>query len=226
MKRIGIYVIIFILVILLRDNISFFYGNVLGVFKLDNNYYEGIIRLKDEHINYLESEIDNINEFSKNLNRITYNYKVSKILYKESLNTGKYKIQYGLDDKVSNGLAVTNEYGLIGKITKVEKHTSELTTLKDLKDTSVIINDSYGKLNYDYISNTFIVSDISNYDKVHINDEVYTSGYGTIKEKLYIGKVTKVNIKDFKKEVYINTNVDFNNLNYVLIVGDASDSNT
>ena len=226
MKKIGIYVIIFILVILFRDNICFFYGNVLGVFKLDNSYYDGIIKLKDEKINYLETEIKTLNEFSKDLEKINYNYKVSKIIYKESYNTGKYKIQYGTLDKVSNGLAVTNEYGLIGKITNTNKHTSELTTLKDLKDTSVVVNDSYGKLNYDYKSNTFIISDISNYDKVHINDEVYTSGYGSIKEKLYIGKVTKVNTKDFKKEVYINIPVDFNNLNYVLIVGEFNDSNT
>ena len=47
MKKIGIYIIIFILVVLLRNNIVFFYGNVLGTFKLDNNYYDSIIKLKD-----------------------------------------------------------------------------------------------------------------------------------------------------------------------------------
>ena len=220
MKRLGIYIIIFILVILLRDNIAFFYGNVLGVFKLDNNYYEGIIKLKDEKINYLENEINTLNEFSSKLDRIKYNYKVSKITYKESYNTNKYIIQYGSKDNVSNGLAVTNEYGLIGKITKVNEYTSHLTTIKDIKDLSVKIDDSYGKLNYDYKSDKYIVSDISNYDKVHINDEVYTSGYGSIKESLYIGKVTNIEVKDFKKIIYVNTLVDFNNLNYVLIVGD------
>ena len=226
MNKLGIYIIIFILVIIFRDNICFFYGNVLGVFKLDNNYYDGIIKLKDERINYLENEIKTLNEFSSNLKTIDYNYKVSKIIYKESYNVGKYKIQYGTNDNITNGLAVTNEHGLIGKITKVDKYTSELTTLKDLKDISIKVNDSYGKLNYDYKNNTFIITDISNYDKVHINDEVYTSGYGTIKEQLYIGKVTKINNKEFKKEIYINTNVDFNNLNYILIVGDFNDTNT
>ena len=57
MKKIGIYIVIFILVIMFRDNISFFYGNVLGVFKLDNNYYESIIDLKNDKIKYLENEI-------------------------------------------------------------------------------------------------------------------------------------------------------------------------
>lgn len=220
MKKIGIYVIIFILVILFRDNICFFYGNVLGIFKLDNKYYEGIIKLKDEKINYLEKEINNINDFSKKLSLIEYKYKVSKIIYKESYNVGKYKIQYGKKDNIEKGLAVTNEYGLIGKITDIDNNTSTLTTLKDLKDTSILVNDSYGKLNYDYESNSFIISDISNYDKVHVNDDVYTSGYGSIKEKLYIGKVIKVETKDIEKKVYISTDVDFNNLNYVLIVGD------
>ena len=220
MKKIGIYIIIFILVIVFRDNICFFYGNVLGVFKLDNNYYDGIITLKDEKIEYLENEINNINEFSKNLDRIDYSYKVSKIIYKESYNIGKYKIQYGKDNGIENGMGVTNEFGLIGKITKVDNKTSELTTIKDLKDLSVVVNDSYGKLNYDYETNTFTISDISNYDKVYVNDLVYTSGYGSIKEKLLIGKVIKVDNNDISKKIVINSVVDFNNLNYVLIVGD------
>ncbi len=222
MKKIGIYIIIFILVIVFRDNICFFYGNVLGVFKLDNNYYDGIITLKDEKIEYLENEINNINEFSKNLDRIDYSYKVSKIIYKKSYNIGKYKIQYGKDNGVENGMGVTNEFGLIGKITKVDNKTSELTTIKDLKDLSVVVNDSYGKLNYDYETNTFTISDISNYDKVYVNDLVYTSGYGSIKEKLLIGKVIKVDNNDISKKIVINSVVDFNNLNYVLIVGDFS----
>lgn len=220
MKKIGMYVIIFIIVILLRDNICFFYGNVLGVFKLDNNYYDAIIELKDERIDYLNQEYENYDKFSKDLYKIEYNYKISKIIYKESYNTSKYKIQYGKKDNILEGLAVTNELGLVGKITELDENTSELTTIKDLKDTSVIINDNYGKLNYDYETNSFIVTDISNYDKVYINDEVYTSGYGTIKEKLYIGKVKKIENETISKKVYIESSVDFNNLNYVLIVGD------
>lgn len=220
MKKLGMYIIILILVIIFRDNICFFYGNVLGVFKLDNNYYDGIITLKDEKIKYLENEINSINEFSNNLDRIDYSYKVSKIIYKESYNIGKYKIQYGKDNGVENGMGVTNEFGFIGKITKVDNKTSELTTIKDLKDLSVVVNDSYGKLNYDYETNTFTISDISNYDKVYVNDLVYTSGYGTIKEKLLIGKVIKVDNNDISKKVIINSLVNFNDLNYVLIVGD------
>lgn len=220
MKRIGIYIIIFILVLLFRDNICFFYGNVLGAFKLDNNYYDAIITLKDERIKYLKKEYDNLNDFSKNLYKIHYDYKVSKITYKESYNATKYKIQYGKQDNIVEGLGVVNELGFVGKITSVSDKTSELTTIKDLKDVSVIINDVHGKMNYDYETNKFIITDISNYDKVYINDEVYTSGYGTIKEKLYIGKVKYIENETISKKVYIESNVDFNNLNYILIVGD------
>ena len=220
MKKIGIYIIIFILFILFRENICFFYGNVLGVFKLDNNYYDSVITLKDEKISYLENEINSITEFSKNLERIEYNYKVSKIIYKESYNFGKYKLQYGKSDGIKKGMAVTNEFGLIGKITNVSDKTSELTILKDLDDVSVVVNNSYGKLNYDYETNTFYITDISNYDKVYVNDLVYTSGYGSIKEKLIIGRVKKVDNTDISKKVIINSVVDFDELNYVLIVGD------
>ena len=220
MKKIGIYVIIFIMIILFRDNICFFYGNVLGVFKLDNNYYDAVIELKDENIKYLNREYESYDKFSKELYKIPYNYKISKVIYKESYNMGKYKIQYGKKDNITEGLAVTNELGLVGKITEVDENTCELTTIKDLKDVSVIINDYHGKLNYDYETNKFVITDISNYDKVYINDEVYTSGYGTIKEKIYIGKVKSIENETISKKVYIESSVDFNNLNYVLIVGD------
>ena len=220
MKKISLYIIICIIIILLRNNICFFISNIFGVFKLDNNYYEGIIKLKDEEIKYLNNEIDNINEFSKNLPRIKYNYKVSKIIYKESYNIGKYRVQYGKNDNVKVGYAVMNEYGLIGKITKVDESTSELTILKNLKDISVVINGIYGKLNYDYKNNKYVVTDISNYDKVYINNEVYTSGYGTIKENIYIGKVIKVENDTISKKVYIDINDNYDNLNFLIIVGD------
>lgn len=224
MKKIGIYVIMFIMVILLRDNICFFYGNVLGVFKLDNNYYDAIITLKDERIEYLESEYKTYDEFSKDIKLLDYDYKISKILFKESYNTDKYKIQFGANHNISNGLGVINEFGLVGKITEVNKNSSIFTTLKELKDISVVINNIYGKLNYNYDKELFIVSDISNYDKVYVNDEVHTSGYGSIKENIYIGKVVKVENDDISKKIYVKNEVDFNDLNYVLIVGDFSDS--
>ena len=224
MKKIGIYIIIFILVILLRNNIVFFYGNVLGTFKLDNNYYDSIIKLKDEKIDYLTNEINNINEFSKNISKLEYKYMVSKIIYKESYNTDKFLIQYGTNNNISLGLGVTNEYGLIGKITKINKNNSELTTLRNLKDISVSINNVFGKLNYDEETELFTVTDISNYDKVLVNDLVYTSGYGTIKEHLYIGKVIKIENDSISKKIYVKSDVNFNDLNYVLIVGDNFDT--
>jgi len=218
MKKIGIYVIIFILVILLRENIAFFYGNILGVFKLDNNYYKSIINLKDKKIKMLENEYKEYDKFSSNIKLLNYNYLMSKIQYRESYNGDIYKIQYGKNKNIINGLGVTNEYGLIGVITNVNKKTSELTTIRKLKDISVKVSGCFGKLNY--IDNEYIISDISNYDKVYVNDKVYTSGYGSIKENLYIGKVVKIENDDISKKVYIDTEVDFNNLNYVLIVGD------
>lgn len=220
MKRIGIYVIIFIMVILFRDNICFFYGNILGVFKLDNDYYDAIIDLNMERINYLENEFKEYDEFSKDIALLDYEYKVSKIIFKESYNISKYRIQFGRMDSIKEGLAVTNQDGLVGKITSVNEKTSEFTILKELKDIGVLVNDIPGKMNYDYDNDMFVISDISNYDKVYVNDKVYTSGYGTIREKLYIGKVVKIENRTISKKIYVKSDVDFNNLNYILIVGD------
>lgn len=219
-KKIFIYIIICFMIILFRDNICFFLGNALGAFKLDNEYSKAEIKLKDEKIKYLENEIKEYGEFVKELDRIEYNYKISKIIYKNSYDIGKYTIQYGKNDKVNIGMGVVNEFGFIGKITNVDKKTSELTTIKDLKDVSVVINDNYGKMNYDYVNNQFIITDISNYDKVYVNNKVYTSGYGSIKEKLYIGKVESIDNDAISKKVYVKVDNDFNKLNYVLIVGD------
>lgn len=220
MKKIGIYVIIFIMVLLFRDNICFFYGNVLGVFKLDNNYYDAVITLKDEKIEYLENEFSNYDQFSKDIKLLSYDYKISKIIFKETYSTDKYKIQFGKDNNILVGMAITNEDGLVGKITNVDSKTSEFTTLKELNDVGVVINDVPGKLNYDYDSKSFVVTDISNYDKIYVNDEVYTSGYGTIREKIYIGKVKRIENDVISKKIYVESSVDFYNLNYILIVGD------
>lgn len=219
-KKILLSLIICLLIILFRDNICFFIGNVFGVFKIDNNYYDAIIDIKDDKINYLENEIKESDTFLSNIRLINYNYLVSKVIYKESYSMGNFIIQYGSNNNVSDGLGVINEYGVVGKITKVDKKVSELTLLRDIKDLSVKINDTYGKLNYNYDKDEFVISDISNYDKVYVNDKVYTSGYGSIKESLYIGKVKKIENEDISKKIIVDTDVDFNNINYVLIVGD------
>ena len=224
MKKIGIYLIISIIIILLRENIAYFYGNALGVFKLDNNYLEGVIKLKDEKIKYLENELDESYSFNKFLDNISYNYKISKVLYKYPYKEGKYRIKHGLNDKVNKGMAVVNEYGFIGKIVDVDNISSDLLLLTHLKDVSVVVNSSFGKMNYDEVKNSFVISDISNYDKVYVNDEVYTSGYGSIKERLYIGKVIRVDTLDYEKRVIVESSVNFNNINYCLIVGDTFDS--
>ena len=220
MKKLGIYIIIFTLTILFRNNICFMYGNILGVFKLDNDYKDAIINVKEEKIKYLENEISSLNNFSSSLEYIKYDYKVSKVLFKDTYNSNVYNIQFGKEDKITMGSGVINEYGFVGKITNVNSKTCELTTMKKIKNISVKINDSYGKMSYSDKDDLFIVKGISNYDKVYVNDEVYTSGYGTIKENLYIGKVIKVINKDYEKELLVKSNVDFNNINYILIVGD------
>ena len=107
-------------------------------------------------------------------------------------------------------------------LVSIDKANKKIKLVSFMRDSYTYMDqfDSYGKLNYDYETNTFTIYDISNYDKVYVNDLVYTSGYGSIKEKLLIGKVVKVDNSDISKKIVINSVVDFNNLNYVLIVGD------
>jgi len=115
-------------------------------------------------------------------------------------------------------MAVINEDGLVGVISSTDKTVSEMKLLHNIDNLSVRINNLYGKLVYE--DGKLKIKDISRENVININDEVYTSTLGTIKEKLYIGKVVKVSDGVIEKEIIVESKVDFNKLNYLLVVGD------
>ena len=40
-----------------------------------------------------------------------------------------------------------------------------------------------------------------------------------VKEKIYIGKVADIKITDIEKVLYVKSDVDFDNINYLYVVG-------
>ena len=64
-----------------------------------------------------------------------------------------------------------------------------------------------------------IISNISNYDDIDLNDEVYTSTLGSIKDKIYVGKVNKISSLATEKIIYVKSNVDIKDVNYLYVVG-------
>lgn len=221
MKKLNLLTIILLLILILfRNNILIFFNNFYNMLFLKNDYESAEIRLLNEKIKYLENEYNTLNDFKENLPLYAnYNYVVTRKIYQENyLLNSKLVIEGGSNKNFKEGMAVISESGLVGVISKVESSVSEVNILLNIDNLSVSINGIYGKLLYK--DGKFLVQDISRESLINLNDEVYTSTMGNIKEKLYIGKVTSVKDGVIEKEIVVSSSVDFNNLNYLLVVGD------
>jgi len=220
-KRISLLIVVLLIsLIIFRNNILLFCNNVYNLLFLKNDYKSAEIRLLEEKIKYLENEYEDLNNFKEKLPKYAnYKYAVSKKIYQENyFYNSKILIEGGENLGIKKGMAVINEFGLVGVVSKVNRNTSEMTKLLNVNNLSVNIKGIYGKLVYE--DNKLKIKDISRENVINLNDEVYTSTLGNIKEKIYIGKVISVKDKVIDKEIIIESKVDFNNLNYLLVVGD------
>ena len=125
-------------------------------------------------------------------------------------------------------MAVITTNGLIGKISKTTKTTSEvkLLTSDDITyKTSVIIRvdnkDYYAILNgYDTETNLLKVTAIDKNIPSKTGDAILTSGLGNMPQGIYIGSVvsSKIDSYDLSKTVYVKSEQDFSTINYVTIL--------
>ena len=221
MKRISLLTIILLVsLILFRNNILILFNNVYNLIFYKNDIKNAEIKILEEKINYLEKEYDELNNFKNKLPiYANYNYLVSRLITRENyLYNAEILIEGGSNLNVKKGMAVVNECGLVGVVDSVRKNVSKIRLLQNIENLSVNINGSYGKLVYK--NNKFVVKDISRDVLINLNDEVYTSTLGNIKEKLYVGRVSGVKNDVIEKEIVVESLVDFNNINYLLVVGD------
>lgn len=177
---------------------------------LSNIYCENI---KKDYEELLEANqfliTNNINAILTKVKfRNIYNYKNSLTIYK------------GSGDNIVKGMLVLDENGLVGIIDKVYKNNSEvkLITNKDI-NISVKINNSYGILKLR--DGKIIVTDLTLYDEINVDDEVYTSGIGNLLGNIFIGKVKNIDIdkNNIEKTLEISLGSNLNNLNYLYVVG-------
>lgn len=180
-----------------------------------SNKYLSEINILKENIKELESNLEDLGD---TISIKEYNYSLSKLSYRKSYDDNTFYIYGGNNYNYQKNYALANEYGLVGIITKVYKDYSECKTLQGIKNLTVVINDAYGTLN-DHQDGHFIIDNISNYDKISLNDKVYTSSSGIIKEKIYIGYVSKIETKEYEKIIYLKSSVDFHNINYLHVIG-------
>lgn len=137
-------------------------------------------------------------------------------------------IDKGTNDGISKDMAVITKNGLIGKISKTTKTTSEvkLLTSDDITyKTSVIIRietkDYYAILNgYDRETNLLKVTAIDKNIPTTTGDVILTSGLGNIPQGIYIGSVisSQIDSYDLSKTVYVKSEQDFSSINYVTIL--------
>lgn len=168
---------------------------------------------------YLKDELDNI----KKINNIEFNddldLQVSRVKYR---NVYEYSdtltIYKGFKNSVFVNDVVLNNDGLIGIVTKTYDYYSIVTLITNKNSNiSVKINDAIGILKT--INNTLVVTNINNYEKVNVDDEIYTSGLGNLPDNIYIGKVKSINLNntEIEKVVEVNINNRLEKLDYLFI---------
>lgn len=168
---------------------------------------------------YLKDELDNI----KKINNIEFNddldLQVSRVKYR---NVYEYSdtltIYKGFKNNVFVNDIVLNNDGLIGIVTKTYDYYSIVTLITNKNSNiSVKINDAIGILKV--IDNTLVVTNINNYEKVNVDDEIYTSGLGNLPDNIYIGKVKSINLNntEIEKVVEVNINDRLEKLDYLFI---------
>lgn len=137
-------------------------------------------------------------------------------------------IDKGSDSGIKKDMAVITTNGLIGKITKTTKSTSEvklLTTNDITYKTSVVIRigekDHYAILNgYNQEKNLLTVSAIDKNTNISPGDIVLTSGLGQMPQGIFIGTVVSSEIDKYNlsQKVYVKPIQDFNNIHYVTVL--------
>lgn len=183
---------------------------IMGLFN-----YVPKIEYESLYVKKLEDEIKNINVIKGN--NVFNSFSYGKIVYKNPYS--KYEMVTMLidSDSIARNDLVINNMGLVGVVDKVYKNYA-LVKLVNSSDIvmQVKINDCYGVLRYDKY---FYVDNVDSLCNVVKNDNIYTSDLGYFSEKVNIGKVNNINIfKNGKKIYQIKFDVNFNNLNYVIIL--------
>lgn len=201
-----LYIILFF-VILLRGLIVNFINNIGTILFVKNPNLE--VNILNDKINYLEEEYNLLVDFKNNLN-LNYDYII----------TNTYMNNYSYDKLLINGNnynindEVVNENGLIGIISKTYDNISEVSYIYDTNLT-VKIGDFEGKIIGKDEDNNLIITELSNYNNLNLNDKVYSVN------NTYIGRIIKINKEDVDTRVIAQT-INLDNINYVAVVSRQS----
>ncbi len=143
-------------------------------------------------------------------------------------------INKGFKSGISEGMAVINSKGLIGKIIKTSANTSKVKLLTDehMEDkisVKIEYNDHfvYGLLS-NYKDGEFIINGISNNIEINEGAKVITSGLTDLfPSGILIGYVDEVTFDNFDlaKTLKVKSEIDFDDIYYVTILNRNVDNN-
>lgn len=215
MKKILSLVVIMLISIVYREYIISFISHLNDPLLNDNNINLSIL---ENNNNLLKDEVSNFNNLV--LDNIEYEYFISKIALRSNKDYYDQMIIYGgLNQGIKSKMAVIDDKGLIGYISKTLNDYSYVTLISSNKvNIAITINNQYGIIN-GYKNNMLIARNITKPNNINIGDKVYTSSYSFLPDMLYIGDVSFIDSNEAFTEDIININHrQLNNIKYVAIV--------
>lgn len=195
------YLVVFI-VILFRGRILIVFNNIESLLiNRSNNIETSLLKRRVEELE------ENYNDL------ITFKNKIN--IEEEYTITNVYKNNYGFDKLIVNGIfnigdEVINEDGLVGIIDKAYPNYSEIKYIYDT-NLAIKIKDINGKIIGKDDYNNLIIKELSNYNDININDEVYSAS------NIFIGKVIEVKRLDFDTCAIVKP-ISLNNISYVAVI--------
>lgn len=217
-----------------------FVKNLINESTEKNNIYEKYQELKnkEEQIDRVVAENENLTEEIEKLKKqLELNTVLSDMVYKNATivhrNIGYWynevTIDKGKKDGIEKGMAVINNAGLVGTVTKTSNSNSTVKLLSnenmsDKISVKISINDTYvyGLIsNYDDSTNTYTVEGISENVDIPEGANVVTTGMGNdFPSGLLIGTVTEVTTDhfDLSKVAEVKSAVDFDSLDYLTVL--------
>ena len=205
-----------------------------------NKIYKKYKKLKDksDEVDSLIADNDNLkDEVNKLKESLKLNTTLSdKVLVNATIvyrNIGYWydeiTIDKGSKDEIEKDMAVVTSKGLIGRTSKVSRHSSTVKLLSNDNMNNKIsvkikIKDDYvyGLISkYDSKKNVYTVEGISENVEIPEGADVVTTGMGSIfPSGLLIGKVEKIIADNFdlSKVIQVKSSVNYDDIDYVTIV--------
>jgi len=208
LKNNYLFIILFLLILLKEP--------IYKLFTSENNVYNTIL------CQFLEEDYNRLLKFSEIDVVYKSEYVNTFVIYKDIYNyMNEITIRGGLDKDFNNNPVIYNNT-LVGFISTVHQNSSKvkLITNKNSK-VSVKINDEVGIM--EYINGKLIVSNISNYGDIKIGDSIYTSGLGNIKENIFIGEVSNIDLdsKNIEQLITVSYKLNIKDINYVTVLKES-----